>query len=116
LTPFAGAGLTYRACGLLFFFSSAVALLPLLAASMRELHAHNSVAPAQDSNDSARGMALAFSCGIIPLLFAFLNTRIHARYWHAAILFLASYGFLRSNYWPYVLRALLIGQDKLISG
>jgi hypothetical protein len=103
LTPFAG--LTYRAWGLLlFFFFSAVALLPLLTASMRELYAHNSVAPAQNSNDSARGTALVLlSCGIIPLLFAFFNTQMHDRYWHAAILFLAGYGFLRSDYWPYVL-------------
>ena len=40
---------------------------------------------------------------MIPLLFAFFNTQMHERYWHAAVLFLAAYGFLRRDYWPYVL-------------
>jgi hypothetical protein len=52
-------------------------------------------------------MALVLlSFGTIPLLFAFFNTQMHERYWHAAILFLAAYGFLRHDYLPYVLASV----------
>ena len=93
--PFAG--LTYRTWGLLLFCGfSAVALLPLLLASVQSLRSRGT-SPGPD-------IALVLlSCGSIPLLFAFFNTQMHERYWHAAILFLAAYGFLRRDYWPYIL-------------
>lgn len=97
--PFAG--LTYRTWGLIWFCAaSAAALLPLLVIAVRGVlwPAHASPTPT---------MALAMlSCGIIPLLFAFFNTQMHERYWHAAILFLAAYGFLRRDYTPYVLASV----------
>ena len=34
---------------------------------------------------------------------AFFNTQMHERYWHASLLFLASYAFLSRNYWPFAL-------------
>lgn len=96
LQPFAG--LTYRSWGILWFCAaSAIALLPLLVTLLKGLLRPSVVAPAPD-------MALVLlSCGSIPLLFAFFNTQMHERYWHAAILFLAAYGFLRRDYAPYVL-------------
>jgi Gpi18-like mannosyltransferase len=101
--PFAG--LTYHTWGLLLFCGfSALALLPLLVAAgqcllARPVHGA-SVQPMPD-------MALVLlSCGIIPILFAFFNTQMHERYWHAAILFLAAYGFLRHDYLPYVLASV----------
>lgn len=89
-------GLTYRTWGLLLFCAfSAVALLPLLLAAVRGLRTRAASPP---------DMALVLlSSGSIPLLFAFFNTQMHERYWHAAILFLAAYGFLRRDYWPYLL-------------
>ncbi|MGI4834887.1 MAG: hypothetical protein ACRYFK_15645 [Janthinobacterium lividum] len=88
-------GLTYRAWGLLLFCAfSALALAPLLVAAWRHLRR---TAPAP-------GLPLVLlSCGSIPLLFSFFNTQMHERYWHAAVLFLAAYGFLRRDYLPYVL-------------
>ena len=91
--PFAG--MTYRAWGLLLFFAfSALALAPLLVAAWRHLR-RTGPAPSL--------VLVLLSCGSIPLLFSFFNTQMHERYWHAALLFLAAYGFLRRDYLPYVL-------------
>jgi Gpi18-like mannosyltransferase len=97
LLPFLG--LTYHTWGLIWFCSaSAVALLPLLVAVIQGL-----LRPAK----AGPTMALAvLSCGSIPLLFAFFNTQMHERYWHATILFLAAYGFLSRHYAPYVLASI----------
>ncbi|RZK29194.1 MAG: hypothetical protein EOO63_09575 [Hymenobacter sp.] len=94
-------GLTYRAWGLLLFFSSSVvALTPLLVAAWRTLRRLPGAGPAPD-------LALTLlSCGCIPLLFCFFNTQMHERYWHASILFLAAYGFLRRDYLPYILASV----------
>ncbi|WP_375416335.1 hypothetical protein [uncultured Hymenobacter sp.] len=109
--PFAG--LSYRGWGLgLFCGSSALALLPLLLATARQLRAGPRAAvapfptplppPALPATDLAPDLALTLlSCGLIPLLFCFFNTQMHERYWHAAILFLAAYAFLRRDYLPY---------------
>ena len=93
-------GLTYRRWGLLLFFAgSALALWPLLRAAGRALRLPRPAAP-----PPAPGLALVLlSCGSIPLLFAFFNTQMHERYWHAAVLFLAAYGFQRRDYLPYAL-------------
>lgn len=95
------AAVTYRVWGLLLFFgTSGLALLPLLLRALRHLRRPSPVA----ADDSTPDLALVLlSCGLIPLLFAFFNTQMHERYWHAAVLFLAAYGFLRRDYWPYVL-------------
>lgn len=92
------AGLTYHVWGLLLFCaSSALALLPLLVACWQSLRS-----PA--SSPARPDLALVLlSCGSIPLLFCFFNTQMHERYWHATILFLAAYGFVRRDYLPYVL-------------
>ena len=109
LQPFGG--LTYRAWGLLWFFAaSALALWPLLLATLRRLRRPVEVGPdgaLPAGADPTSYLALALlSCGLIPILFAYFNTQMHERYWHAAILFLAAYGFVRRDYVPYVLASV----------
>ena len=92
--PFAG--LTYHLWGLLLFCAAAVlALLPLLlevVARLRVRFAGGLAGPVPN-------MALAMlSVGLVPLAFAFFNTQMHERYWHATLLFMAAYGFLRRDY------------------
>jgi hypothetical protein len=90
------AGLSLRTWGMVLFYGfSALALGPLLVAAGRALRARASASLAPD-----RALVL-LSCGIIPLLFCFFNTQMHERYWHASLLFLAAYGFLRRDYLPY---------------
>jgi Gpi18-like mannosyltransferase len=97
------AGLTYRVWGLLLFFvSSALALLPMLLLALRHLRRPESAGPESISYRDDLALVL-LSCGLIPLLFTFFNTQMHERYWHAAVLFLAAYGFLRRDYLLYVL-------------
>ena len=89
-------GLTYRAWGLIWFCAaSALALTPLLVAAVQALRSRGNPGP--------RLALVLLSCGSIPLLFCFFNTQMHERYWHAAILFLAAYGFLQRDYLPYVI-------------
>ncbi len=96
-------GLTYRAWGLLMFFgASALALLPLLLQAVRNLRRPPAPAGAPAGPEPDLALTL-LSCGLIPLIFAFFNTQMHERYWHAAVLFLAAYGFLRRDYVAYVL-------------
>ncbi|MGI4869724.1 MAG: hypothetical protein ACRYFX_00950 [Janthinobacterium lividum] len=89
------AGLTYHAWGRIgFFVAAALALAPLLAAAWQALRVRS----------NSPGLALVLlSAAMVPLLFTFFNTRMHERYWHAAVLFLAAYGFVRRDYLPYVL-------------
>ncbi|MBC8084385.1 MAG: hypothetical protein H7Z21_14375 [Hymenobacter sp.] len=97
------AGLTCRSWGLLFFFgTSALALLPLLLLAVRHLRRPPGVLASVASSDADLALVL-LSCGLIPLLFTFFNTQMHERYWHAAVLFLAAYGFVRRDYALYVL-------------
>ncbi|OON70793.1 hypothetical protein [Hymenobacter sp. CRA2] len=98
-------GLTYKLWGLLLFFSfSAAVLMPLL------VHAVRSILRLRREGRSAAvapSLPLALlSTGMVPLLFAFFNTQMHERYWHACILFLAAYGFLTRRYWPYVVASV----------
>jgi Gpi18-like mannosyltransferase len=93
-------GLTYRGWGLVLFCAfSALALLPLLVVTVRAMLPRLPSSPAPTPDMSL----VLLSCGVIPLLFSFFNTQMHERYWHAAVLFLAAYGFLRRDYLPYVL-------------
>lgn len=96
------AGLACHTWGLLLFGGfSALALGPLLAAAVRAV-----LAPAAAAGQPVPLPSLPLvllSCGTIPLVFAFFNTQMHERYWHAALLFMAAYGFVRRDYLPYVL-------------
>ncbi|MBF9223729.1 hypothetical protein [Hymenobacter ruricola] len=100
------AGLMYRTWGLLLFFlASALALFPLLVLSLRKLR-RPPVAPAASESNPDDFSIVLLSCGLIPLCFAFFNTQMHERYWHAAMLFLAAYAFLKRDYLPYVLTSV----------
>lgn len=77
-------GLTYRNWGLLFFFvSSGIALLPLLQA------VYQTIFKQKDFNFPLEQLLLI--AGIIPLLFFFLNTQMHERYSHPALVFVIAY-------------------------
>ncbi|MBC6610576.1 hypothetical protein H8B15_06565 [Hymenobacter sp. BT507] len=86
-------GLTYRQWGLiLFMLCSAIALLPLLLLCLMAFRQKR-------QQYVVREQALVLiSCATIPLLFTYLNTQMHERYWHAAVLFLGGYGFLTGRY------------------
>jgi hypothetical protein len=95
------AGLTYHRWGLLLFASTlALALAPVLRMALRQLRGKPGSSP-----DSSLPLIL-LSTGLVPLLFAFFNTQMHERYWHASLLFLAGYAFLSRNYWPFALVCL----------
>ena len=94
--PFAG--LTYHKWGLLLFFaSSGLALVPLMAATWQAL---------RQAATRPNVALVMLTCGVIPLLFGFFNTQMHERYWHGAILFLAAYAFVSNDYWPYVVGSI----------
>lgn len=91
-------GLTYRQWGMLLFAgASAVALLPLLLLVVR-----NGVFKRLIATTEEQALVL-LSCGLIPLLFTYLNTQMHERYWHPALLFIAAHAFLTRRYWLYIL-------------
>jgi Gpi18-like mannosyltransferase len=92
------AGLSYHHWGLLLFAGSlTLALAPVLLGAWRQLRS-------QAVAETTPPLPLVLlSTGLIPLLFAFFNTQMHERYWHASLLFLASYAFLSRNYWPFAL-------------
>ena len=104
-------GLRYRTWGLLLFLlSSALALLPLALLALRRLRqpppaAASLQSPATAAAASASAssdLALTLlSCGLLPLLLSFFLTQMHERYWHAAVLLLAAYGFVRRDYLLY---------------
>ena len=81
---------SYKHWGLLLFAAgSALVLWPLLR--------HRR--PLTDA--PAPAVLVMLSCGLLPVVFCYFNTQMHERYWHAALLFLAAYGFLARDYWPY---------------
>ena len=83
---------SYKHWGLLLFCAgSAVVLWPLLRLLLRHRR------PLTD----AHAVLVMLTCGLLPIVFCYFNTQMHERYWHAALLFLAAYGFLTRDYWPY---------------
>jgi Gpi18-like mannosyltransferase len=94
-------GLPCHTWGLLLFCGfSALTLWPLLTTAVRSVLASRATGLPLAAPDL--GLVL-LCCGTIPLVFAFFNTQMHERYWHAALLFMAAYGFVRRDYLPYVL-------------
>jgi Gpi18-like mannosyltransferase len=98
------AGFTYRTWGLLMFFvAAALTLLPLLLLVVRNLRRPR-LSLADDKATRYTDLArVLLSCGLVPIAFAFFNTQMHERYWHAGVLFLAAYGFLRRDYLLYII-------------
>ena len=83
---------SYKHWGLLLFAAgSALVLWPLLRLLVRY---RRPLTP-------AHAVLVLLTCGLLPIVFCYFNTQMHERYWHAAVLFLAAYGFLTRDYWPY---------------
>ncbi len=77
-------GISYKSWGLLMFFSaSALALFPLLKATFTAI--------AKRQNFYFPLDKLLLTGAIIPLLFFYLNTQMHERYSHPALIFLIGY-------------------------
>jgi len=92
-TTVGAGGLTYRQWGLILFMAaSVVALLPLLLLGLTAFRQRRQQYVVQEQ------ALVLISFATIPLLFTYLNTQMHERYWHAAILFLGGYGFLTRRY------------------
>ena len=93
------AGLSYKTWGLLAFFSSSfIALWPLFR-SVWEKIIHGK------KNELSLDKVLLIAA-LIPLLFFFLNTQMHERYAHPALIFLITYALIARNYGPAVLACL----------
>jgi hypothetical protein len=91
-------GLTYRQWGMLMFATaSAVALWPMLLLAVRNVLARRWLATVEEQ------ALVLLSCGLLPLLFTYLNTQMHERYWHPALLFVAAHAFLMRRCWLYIL-------------
>lgn len=103
LTVFAG--LSYHNWGLLLFSGfSGLALWPLLRRGLRQLRRPMMAEPEPPAATVSEDFSVVLlSCGLIPVLFCFFNTQMHERYWHAALLFLAAYGFVRRDYLLYIM-------------
>ena len=94
------AGVTYKHWGLLLFSgASAVVLWPLLRLTLRLVPGRRFVQPQHYA-------LVLLSCGLLPIVFCYFNTQMHQRYWHGALLFLAAYGFLTRDYWPFALTCM----------
>ncbi|QDA60916.1 hypothetical protein [Hymenobacter jejuensis] len=92
--------ITYKHWGLIMFFLAAgLALLPLFVAAVR------SVLTGQRPGKEQLALVL-LSFGLVPLLFTYFNTQMHERYWHAAVLFLAAYGFVTREYVLYAITSI----------
>lgn len=88
--------ITYKETGLFLFFTfSFIVLLPLLKHVMQPL--------SQLQKPSFPFEKLILLMGIIPLLFFFLNTEMHERYSHPALIFLFIYGIYTNRYLPFIL-------------
>jgi len=78
--------LTYKQIGLVMFFvSSAIALLPLFLATASKF--------LKKSFLKIDDHIVLLSFSLIPLLFFYFNTQMHERYSHPAFLFIAAYSF-----------------------
>lgn len=93
------AGLSYKTWGLLAFFTSSfVALFPLLRAVW------GGIFGGEKRNFPAENILLIGA--LIPLLFFFLNTQMHERYAHPALVFLIGYALISRNYGPAILGSI----------
>lgn len=92
-------GLSYNRWGLLAFCTASFfALWPLLKNCWLRLRSSNHVPLTLTT--------ILLICGLIPLLFFYLNTQMHERYSHPALAFLVLYAILTGRYWPAILSCL----------
>lgn len=86
--------LSYKQVGLiLFMLASLAAFWPLLYLVFRKLKGKTVELPLP---------LFMISTALVALSFYFFNTQIHERYVHPAFLFLFVYGFLRKDFFPYI--------------
>jgi len=82
--------LTYKQMGLMMFcISSAIALMPLFLATASKF--------IKKLTFLIDDEIVLLSLTLIPLLFFFLNTQMHERYSHPALLFIAAYSFMANR-------------------
>lgn len=92
-------GISYHTWGrVIFLLSSIVVLLPVFFQAIRNIFDKDFFRLNKSS-----WTLIMLSCAVLPLVSTFFNTRMHERYWHASIVFFATYGFLSRSYWLYVL-------------
>ncbi len=91
-------GLTYKQWGLLMFFSASfVLLLPLLIRVVKNMMNRQQAVPLMSREQ------LWSYCALVIMLFFFLNTQMHERYIHPALIFVAAYSFYRKDHFPFIL-------------
>jgi Gpi18-like mannosyltransferase len=88
--------ITHKSWGLLLFFvTSILALLPILATSIKEASIKNT--------ERYKHIDKVFlSAGLTAVLFFFFNTQMHERYSHYGLIFLAAYFTVSGNYLPFL--------------
>ena len=93
------AGLSYKTWGMLAFFSTSfVALFPLLKSVWGQIFLQK--------KQSLPLETILLIAALIPLLFFFLNTQMHERYAHPALIFLIAYAIISRHYGPAILGSL----------
>ena len=97
-------GISYKSWGLLAFLClSFIALLPLL------VQVYKSIIKGQPFNPSLEKLLIAAS--LVFLLFFYVNTQMHERYSHPALIFLAAYAIISGRIWPYLLASIAYFQN-----
>ncbi len=92
-------GITYQNWGLLMFaLSSFVALFPLFVSCISKFLKKSIYHPDMPS------LYIAFA--LISILFFYLNTQMHERFGHTAIIFVAAFSFSTKRYWPFIIICL----------
>jgi Gpi18-like mannosyltransferase len=90
------AGLALKSWGLLSFcLASAIILLPLGLTMLLKLRTRTAFGLADSS-------LVLQSLWLVPLAFCFLNTQMHERYWHPALVLLGAHAVLTRRYVPFV--------------
>ena len=81
---------------MLFFFSSVVALMPVFIICISQIFLK--------TKEPFKYVDKVFlSAGLISLIFFFCNTQMHERYSHYALIFMAGYFAVTTNYIPFLL-------------
>jgi len=92
-------GITCKHWGqMLFYVTSAIALFPLIKDVFQMIF--------YKQNKEISLKRLLLTGALLPLLFFFLNTQMHERYSHPAIIFLAGYALIYKRYFPYILGSI----------
>jgi Gpi18-like mannosyltransferase len=95
-------GVSYRDWGLLMFFAAGfLSLAWMIKPLIQSIFLRKNFEVSQSS--------VLITATLIPLLFFFLNTQMHERYSHAALIFLAAYALLYKRIW-----LLLIGSTAYL--